>query len=76
MDYDAFFHFVSRRKPSTSTGNLNFSGVLNANTSLSVLLGCHVKKKTVKSDDLSFDLFFRNSQMRDLLLVKVRVEIW
>ena len=35
-----------------------------------------MKKKTVKSDDLSFDLFFRNSQMRDLLRVKVRVEIW
>ena len=33
-------------------------------------------KKTVKSDDLSFDLFSLNSQMRDLFCVKVRVEIW
>ena len=48
MDYDAFFNLVSRRKSSTSTGNLNFSGVLNTNTSLSVLLGFHVTSSYCK----------------------------
>ena len=35
-----------------------------------------MEKKTVKSDDLSFDLLSLNSQVRDLFCVKVHVEIW